>query len=107
MVEDDTLCVPSPALRVLPGVTTGLLQEQARLRGLPVRPRRARLCELAGREVWLVNALHGIRVVDSWIGAGLPAGEPTRATAWRSWLDNLAEPLPVASTTEVPAASMA
>ena len=92
--EDDALCMPSPALRVLPGVTTGLIQEQARFRGLPVRPRRCRLDELAGREVWLVNALYGIRFVDGWIGVGIAAGEPGRATAWRTWLENLVEPLP-------------
>jgi branched-subunit amino acid aminotransferase/4-amino-4-deoxychorismate lyase len=98
--EDDVLCVPDPALRVLPGVTTGLIQKQARQRGLPVRSRRIRLDELAGREVWLVNALHGIRVVDGWIGSGIGAGEPARATAWRLWLKELAEPLPVGGTAE-------
>jgi branched-subunit amino acid aminotransferase/4-amino-4-deoxychorismate lyase len=90
--EDDALCMPSSALRVLPGVTTGLIQEQARFLGLTARPRMCRLDELAGREVWLVNALHGIRFVDAWIGVCIPAGKPERAAAWRSWLENLAEP---------------
>jgi branched-subunit amino acid aminotransferase/4-amino-4-deoxychorismate lyase len=92
--EDDTLCVPSPALRVLPGVTTGLIQERARFLGLPVRRRMGRLDELAGQETWLVNALHGIRLVDAWIGVRMPAGQPQRVAAWRSWLATLAEPLP-------------
>lgn len=96
--EDDALCVPSPALRVLPGVTSGLIQEQARCLGLTVRPRRCGLDELAGREVWLVNALHGIRFVDGWLGAEIPAGDPEHATAWRSWLTSLAEPLPDAGS---------
>ena len=91
--EDDALCAPSPALRVLPGVTTALIQEQARSLGLTVRPRMCRLDELAGREVWLVNALHGIRFVDAWIGVRIPVGKPERAAAWRSRLENLAEPL--------------
>jgi branched-subunit amino acid aminotransferase/4-amino-4-deoxychorismate lyase len=91
--EDDVLCTPSPALRILPGVTTGLIQEQARFLGLTVRPRMCRLDELAGREVWLVNALHGIRFADGWIGVRIPAGKPERAAAWRSWLGDLAEPL--------------
>lgn len=93
--EDDVLCLPSAALRVLPGVTAGLIADQARGRGLTVRPRRGRLDELAGREVWLVNALHGIRFVDEWIGVRIPVGEPTRAAAWHSWLEKLAEPLPL------------
>lgn len=91
--EDGSLCIPSPALRVLPGVTTGLIQERARFLGLTVRPRTCRLEELARREVWLVNALHGIRLVDAWTGVRIPAGKPKRAAAWRSWLESLAEPL--------------
>jgi branched-subunit amino acid aminotransferase/4-amino-4-deoxychorismate lyase len=92
--EDDALCVPSPALRVLPGVTTGVIQEQARLLGLTVRQRHCPVGELAGREVWLVNALHGIRFVDAWIGELMCAGKPLRAAAWRARLDSLVAPLP-------------
>jgi branched-subunit amino acid aminotransferase/4-amino-4-deoxychorismate lyase len=91
--EDDTLCVPSPAMRVLPGITTSLIQQEARRRLLEVRPRRQHLAQLSGREVWLVNALHGIRPVAAWIGASIPPGEPEHVRAWRSWWDNLLEPL--------------
>ena len=91
--EDDTLCVPSPTMRLLPGITTGLIQQEARRRGLDVRPRRCRLDQLSGREAWLVNALHGIRPVGAWIGANIPPGEPDRVRAWRSWWEHLLEPL--------------
>ncbi|SHG87685.1 aminotransferase class IV [Streptoalloteichus hindustanus] len=57
------LCVPDPALRVLPGVTAALVRREAEARGIAVRRRRCTLSALAGREVWLVNALHGIRPV--------------------------------------------
>ena len=47
------------------------------------------LDELAGREVWLVNALYGIRFVDGWIGVGIAAGEPggprPGVRGWRTW----------------------
>ncbi|GGM59779.1 hypothetical protein GCM10012275_33600 [Longimycelium tulufanense] len=92
--EGDVLCVPDPELPVLPGVTTTLLQEEAVRRGIDVRPRRCRLAELAGREVWVANALHGIRPVVEWVGAAVPVGTPARAAGWRRWWESCAEPLP-------------
>jgi branched-subunit amino acid aminotransferase/4-amino-4-deoxychorismate lyase len=91
--EDDTLCVPSPTMRLLPGITTSLIQQEARRRGLDVRPRRRHPNQLSGCEVWLVNALHGIRPVAAWIGTSILPGEPEHVRAWRSWWDCLLEPL--------------
>ncbi|MEU6353979.1 aminotransferase class IV, partial [Streptomyces sp. NPDC047072] len=45
-------------------------------------------------EVWLVNALHGIRPVTAWTGGPTKAGPATRATKWRGWLDEIMRPLP-------------
>jgi branched-subunit amino acid aminotransferase/4-amino-4-deoxychorismate lyase len=97
--DEDVLCAPDTTLRVLPGVTTELLRRAALARGITVRRRRARLAELAGREAWLVNALHGIRPVRSWVGSAVPAGAPTRADAWRQWWSELAEALPAPAIT--------
>ncbi|MDX3457794.1 aminotransferase class IV [Streptomyces sp. ME02-8801-2C] len=94
--EDDTLCLPSPQLPVLAGVTSALIQERAQRTGVRVAHRERTLADLAGREVWLVNALHGIRPVTEWTGGGEPplrAGPAPRATEWRKWLEDLAEPL--------------
>lgn len=97
--EDDTLCVPSPQLPVLPGVTTALIQERAQHTGVRVAHRERTLADLAGREVWLVNALHGIRPVTEWTGGTEPrirvmrAGQSVWATEWRQWLEGLTEPL--------------
>ena len=66
--EDDTLCLPSPQLPVLAGVTTALIQERAQRTGIRVAHRERTLADLDGREVWLVNALHGIRPVTEWMG---------------------------------------
>ncbi|GCB46598.1 aminodeoxychorismate lyase [Streptomyces sp. NL15-2K] len=92
--EDDTLCLPPPRLPVLPGVTVGLIQERARHRGIRVAHRERAVAELDGREVWLVNALHGIRPVTGWTGRPLEAAPAVRAPEWREWLDGLMEPLP-------------
>lgn len=92
--EDRSLCLPSPALRAMPSVTSALITDLARREGVRVRRRRARLEDLSGREVWLVNALHGIRVVCSWTGSSLVAGPGERAGAWRARLEDLRRPLP-------------
>lgn len=92
--EDDTLCLPSPRLPVLAGVTVGLIQERARRSGIRVAHRERTVAELDGREVWLVNALHGIRPVTAWTGRPMTAGPAVRAPEWRKWLDEQMEPLP-------------
>ncbi|MFJ1806623.1 MULTISPECIES: aminotransferase class IV [unclassified Streptomyces] len=92
--EGDTLCLPPPRLPVLPGVTVGLVRERAARSGIRTAYRERTVAELAGREVWLVNALHGIRPVTGWIGDPMTAGPAPRAEEWRKWLDGLSEPLP-------------
>ncbi|MGW0574408.1 aminotransferase class IV [Streptomyces sp. NPDC002920] len=92
--EDDTLCLPPPRLPLLPGVTAGLVQERAVRSGITIAHRERTLAELDGREVWTVNALHGLRPVTGWIGESMAAGPATRAGEWREWLEGLSEPLP-------------
>jgi branched-subunit amino acid aminotransferase/4-amino-4-deoxychorismate lyase len=83
--EDDVLCT-TPAEVTLPGITRALLLARARERGIDVRVRSPRPAELAGREVWLTSALHGIRTVSAWLDPVQPAGPPRRAGAWRGEL---------------------
>lgn len=92
--EDDTLCLPPPGLPVLPGVTIALIRERARRLGIPLAPRERTVPELDGREVWLVNALHGIRPVTAWTGRPMNAGPARHAANWREWLNSIEEPLP-------------
>ncbi|WP_234381894.1 aminotransferase class IV [Streptomyces dysideae] len=92
--EDDTLCLPPSRLPVLAGVTVGLIEEHARRSGIPVDRRARTVAELDGREVWLVNALHGVRPVTGWTGQSMNAGPAVRAAEWRKWLDDAMEPLP-------------
>ena len=84
--EDDALCT-TPDEHVLPGVTRALLLERARAQGVEVRMRAPRPEELAGAEVWLTSALHGIRVVGAWLSPAIEAGAEERAPQWREELD--------------------
>ncbi|MCX4745616.1 aminotransferase class IV [Kitasatospora sp. NBC_01287] len=90
--EGDVLLRPeSPGQ--LPGVTAELISYQARSLGIAVLRRPVTLAGLAGREVWLVNALHGIRPVTRWVGTRHQAGRPERAPHWRRMLAGLREDL--------------
>ena len=87
--EGETLCAVPEDAPILPGITRALLIELARQRDTPVSHVRPRPDELAGRETWLVSALHGIRAVTRWAGDGPPAVDAPRAIAWQRLLDEL------------------
>jgi hypothetical protein len=63
---------------------------------VPVMHRRCRMQHFDGREVWLINALHGIRSVSSWVDSPISPGSPLRISQWQAWLEASAEPLPEA-----------
>ena len=90
--EGETMCAVPDDAPILPGITRALLLELARDRGTPVLRRRPRQQELAGRETWLVSALHGIRVVTAWANGSPPAGGAPRAGGWQGLLDGLTTP---------------
>jgi branched-subunit amino acid aminotransferase/4-amino-4-deoxychorismate lyase len=87
--EGETLCAVPDDAPILPGITRALLLEVARERGTPVAQRRPAPPELAGRETWLVSALHGIRAVTGWANGGPAAGRAPRADGWQRLLDGL------------------
>lgn len=88
--QDEALCTTPPE-RTLAGVTRRLLLELAGERGVELRAYSPLPAELAGRETWLTNALHGIRVVTAW---GEQAAAPaTRAEHWRAALARTARPI--------------
>ncbi|MEU5362027.1 aminotransferase class IV [Streptomyces sp. NPDC005925] len=77
------LCLPAAEARLLPGVTRAVVTGLARDRGVAVRRVRATLEDLYDREVWLVNALHGVRPVTEWVGTGRTAGPAGKASLWQ------------------------
>jgi branched-subunit amino acid aminotransferase/4-amino-4-deoxychorismate lyase len=90
--EGQTLCVVPDDAPILPGITRALLIELARERDTPVALHRPAPEELAGRETWLVSALHGIRAVTRWADGGPAAGDARRAATWQRMLDAVAVP---------------
>ena len=81
--DGDTLCIPDPERGALPSVTSAVIVEGARARSVPVEHRRVRPEELISHEVWLVNALHGIRRVKWFVnvqdgGGREPSGRTRR-----------------------------
>lgn len=72
--EGETLCLPDPELGPLPGVTSSVIVDEARRSSIEVVPRRVRPEDLNGHEVWLVNALHGIRRVIEFVDARSDSG---------------------------------
>jgi branched-subunit amino acid aminotransferase/4-amino-4-deoxychorismate lyase len=88
--EQDTLWAVPDEAPILPGITRALLIELARGRGTPVAHRRPAPRELAGREVWLVSALHGIRAVTRWADGGPAAADAPRAADWQRALEDVA-----------------
>jgi len=91
--EGDTLCLPPADLPVLPSVTAAVIRERAQALDIPVREVRRRPGDLDGLEVWLVNALHGIRPMREIVDSGLRLGAARRAPRWLNWLDST--PVPV------------
>jgi branched-subunit amino acid aminotransferase/4-amino-4-deoxychorismate lyase len=89
----DVLCAPPETPEILPGVTRTVLLRLAAEHGIRVEFEEPTPPELAGREVWAVNALHGIRPVSRWVGALIDAGPAHRARRWNAQLDRLAKPV--------------
>lgn len=83
--EGATLCAIPDDAPILQGVTRRLLLQLALVDGVPTRYARPNPHDLAGREVWLTSALHGIRAMTA------PAGPAPRAHAWQRRLEGLAQ----------------
>ncbi|HET8867309.1 MAG TPA: aminotransferase class IV [Agrococcus sp.] len=84
----DALCVPAAAIPRLPSVTAAVIAELARIDGVELRQERAAPDDLEGCEVWLANALRGIRAVSAWID-GPRVAPAVHAGAWQARLDGL------------------
>jgi branched-subunit amino acid aminotransferase/4-amino-4-deoxychorismate lyase len=82
--EGETLCAVPDDAPILPGITRGLLIELAGT----VELRRPAPQDLAGRETWLVSALHGIRAVTRWVRGPEP-GEAALAAEWQRRLESI------------------
>ncbi|MEL7369597.1 MAG: aminotransferase class IV, partial [Myxococcota bacterium] len=91
--SDGVLHVPASA-RTLPSITKAIILDEARRRGGRIYRSNSTPSALEGKEVWAVNALHGITVVTKIVTDSiLRTGTPTVADHWRRWLDDSATEL--------------
>ncbi|TCO22205.1 branched-subunit amino acid aminotransferase/4-amino-4-deoxychorismate lyase [Kribbella steppae] len=91
--EDDTLCFPPSDRPLLPSVTAALLRQVATTQGIEVAERACTPTDLQSHEVWLLNALHGIRPVHAWSDSAIDPLPNSQATSWQNHLTALAQPL--------------
>jgi branched-subunit amino acid aminotransferase/4-amino-4-deoxychorismate lyase len=90
----DALCVPANDIERIDGVTVRSVITIATALGIDVLHESITPAELDGLEVWALNALHGIRIVTSWVDGPAVAEEPGRLGTWQARLDALRKPLP-------------
>lgn len=90
--EGRTLCSVRTTARVA-SVTERILLGIAERLGTPTARSRAEPVALAGREVWAVNALHGLRTVTRIDGVLAPPPDPERLRGFSEALDRSWEPL--------------
>jgi branched-subunit amino acid aminotransferase/4-amino-4-deoxychorismate lyase len=91
--EDDTLCFPPADRPLLPSVTAQLLRRIATTQGVETAECPRTPAVLQSHEVWLLNALHGIRPVHAWSDAAIDPLPNSQSTSWQHHLTALAQPL--------------
>lgn len=91
---DGALVQPSRSLARIPSVTAAIVLDAARATGVAIDEQDARLADLAGCELWVLSALHGLRVATAWADGPPLVVEPGRAERCRGWLDAALRPLP-------------
>ncbi|TDD19208.1 class IV aminotransferase [Kribbella turkmenica] len=91
--EDDTLCFPPADRPLLPSVTAALLRRIAAAQGVGTAERARTAADLQSTEVWLVNALHGIRPVHAWSDSAIDPLPNSRSADWQHHLTTLAQPV--------------
>jgi len=89
----DILCGPPAEFERIDSVTARTSLMLARALGLDIHEEAVTPAELDATEVWVVNALHGIRIVPRWIDGPELAERPQRLEQWRTRLGALARPI--------------
>jgi len=77
-----SLCTPAASLGILPGLGRQRIMELA-----PVEERQARVAELSGRSLFVVNAVRGVAQVETFEGAPVPRDPRTAELAAAFWPD--------------------
>lgn len=89
----DILCGPPADLERIDSVTARSVLTLATALGLDTHEEAVTPAELDGTELWVLSALHGIRIATSWVDGPALAEQPGRLSTWRARLDRLRRPL--------------
>ena len=89
----DTLCVPSLDFERIDSVTAKSIIALAMALGIEVHYEQAAPADLDGLEVWVANALTGIRIATDWVDGPRLAEQPGRLRDWRGRLGKLQRPI--------------
>jgi hypothetical protein len=92
--RDGVLHQVDDALPRIPSVTERLVTDAAIAEGVPVRAVRAHPRDLDGAELWVLSALHGLRVATEWVGGPSLTVDAGRADRGRAWLETARRPRP-------------
>ena len=85
----DILCGPPADLPRVNSVTARSALTLATALGLDTHEEAVTPGELDGTELWVLSALHGIRIATAWVDGPELAEQPGRLAAWRARLDTL------------------
>lgn len=84
---DDGPTVIPPSTPHLPGVTEAILREIAVRQGVELHESDLTVSELEGAEVWILSALHGIRMASAFVDGPHLTHNPGRRDEWQAaWL---------------------
>lgn len=80
------LSVVSPKLPRIPSVTESVLRDIATARGIQILEEHLTLADCEGAEVWVLSALHGLRLATALHGVDSLETAPDRRNEWqRAW----------------------
>jgi branched-subunit amino acid aminotransferase/4-amino-4-deoxychorismate lyase len=88
----DILCGPPADFERVDSVTARSVLTLATALGVETFEEAVTPTELDGTELWVLSALHGIRIATSWIDGPSLAELPGRLATWRTRLDALRRP---------------
>ncbi|MER3389293.1 MAG: aminotransferase class IV [Microcella sp.] len=77
----------------IPSVTERIVTDAAAAEGVEVRAVQAHPRDLEGAELWVLSALHGVRLATAWVQGPSLAVEAGRVERGRAWLEAARRPL--------------
>ena len=84
--DSEHLSVVDASLPRIPSVTESVVIDIAREQGITVVPELATLSDLEGAEVWVLSALHGIRLATDFLGGPSLTSDGVRHAQWqKAW----------------------